>query len=259
MGASTQPISDKVVDFAFCQMFGKSKDYHLTELSSHIYAASVHTKYEKLLHRFKFSNKKGFILTKLPEQIPVILDAQLSYSSSRNSMTTKHAPNPSSRGKWNNHCVAGEVGGYVPMVIDNPMLDEFSPFMKLCLVFVQQEDFKETKGGDENRNFQSAHFVNLSLPIGVKFEKTNKYNIYNVSLVYQPDIYRDAPKSRVFLPSKDTTWSTGATNLARQALILDGSNHHHLTDSFEVFCHGAFELRGSSRNYNIDLGGKYKF
>ncbi|MFJ1509753.1 polymorphic outer membrane protein middle domain-containing protein [Chlamydia crocodili] len=259
VGASTQPITDRVIDIAFCQMFGKSKDYHLAETRSHIYAASIHTKREKLLNHYKLSNKKGSILTKLPEQIPVIFDAQLSYSLSHNSMTTKHTPNPSSRGKWNNHCVAGELGSYLPIVIDNPFIEEFSPFMKLHVVFVQQEDFKETKGGDANRNFQSAHFVNISLPIGMKFEKTNKYNIYNISLIYQPDIYRDAPKSKVFLPSTDTGWSTGATNLARQALIIDGCNHHHLTDSFEVFCHGAFELRGSSRNYNLDLGGRYKF
>ncbi|MEF9519780.1 polymorphic outer membrane protein middle domain-containing protein [Chlamydia crocodili] len=259
VGASTQPITDKVIDIAFCQMFGKSKDYHLAKTRSHIYAASIHTKREKLLNHYKLSNKKGSILTKLPEQIPVIFDAQLSYSLSHNSMTTKHTPNPSSRGKWNNHCVAGELGSYLPIVIDNPFIEEFSPFMKLHVVFVQQEDFKETKGNDANRNFQSAHLVNISLPIGMKFEKTNKYNIYNISLIYQPDIYRDAPKSKVFLPSADTGWSTGATNLARQALIIDGCNHHHLTDSFEVFCHGAFELRGSSRNYNLDLGGRYKF
>ncbi|MEF9497355.1 polymorphic outer membrane protein middle domain-containing protein [Chlamydia sp. 04-14] len=258
VGASTQPITDRVIDIAFCQMFGKSKDYHLAKTRSHIYAASIHTKREKLINHYKLSNKKGSILTKLPEQIPVIFDAQLSYSLSHNSMTTKHTPDPSSRGKWNNHCVAGELGSYLPIVIDNPFIEEFSPFMKLHVVFVQQEDFKETKG-NANRNFQSAHLVNVSLPIGMKFEKTNKYNIYNISLIYQPDIYRDAPKSKVFLPSIDTRWSTGATNLARQALIIDGCNHHHLTDSFEVFCHGAFELRGSSRNYNLDLGGRYKF
>lgn len=259
VGASTQPITDKVIDIAFCQMFGKSKDYHLAKTKSHIYAASIHTKREKLINHYKLANKKGSILTKLPEQIPVIFDAQLSYSLSHNSMTTKHTPNPSSRGKWNNHCVAGELGSYLPIVIDNPFIKEFSPFMKLHVVFVQQEDFKETKGNDANRNFQSAHFVNISLPIGMKFEKTNKYNFYNISLIYQPDIYRDAPKSKVFLPSIDTGWSTGATNLARQALIIDGCNHHYLTESFEVFCHGAFELRGSSRNYNLDLGGRYKF
>ncbi|QVE48837.1 polymorphic outer membrane protein middle domain-containing protein [Chlamydia crocodili] len=259
VGASTQPITDRVIDIAFCQMFGKSKDYHLAKTRSHIYAASIHTKREKLINHYKLSNKKGSILNKLPEQMPVIFDAQLSYSLSHNSMTTKHTPDPSSKGKWNNHCVAGELGSYLPIVIDNPFIEEFSPFMKLHVVFVQQEDFKETKGGDANRNFQSAHFVNISLPIGMKFEKTNKYNIYNISLIYQPDIYRDAPKSKVFLPSTDTGWSTGATNLARQALIIDGCNHHHLTDSFEVFCHGAFELRESSRNYNLDLGGRYKF
>ncbi|WP_375793196.1 Pmp family polymorphic membrane protein autotransporter adhesin [Chlamydia sp. 12-01] len=259
VGLSAQPITDKVIDIAFCQMFGKSKDYYLAKTRSHIYAASIHTKREKLLNHYKLSNKKGSIFTKLPEQIPVIFDAQLSYSLSHNSMTTKQTPKPSSRGKWNNHCVAGELGSYLPITIDNPIIEELSPFVKLNVVFVQQEDFKETKGGDANRNFQSAHFVNISLPIGIKFENINKYNIYNISLIYQPDIYRDAPKSKVFLPSVNTSWSTGATNLARQALILDGSNHHHLTDNFEVFCHGAFELRGSSRNYNLDLGGRYKF
>ncbi|WP_366223734.1 polymorphic outer membrane protein middle domain-containing protein [Chlamydia buteonis] len=259
VGVSTQPISDKIIDLAFCQMFGKSKDYHLADTRSHIYAASIHTKFEKLLNHYKFSNRKGAVLEHNSEKIPVIFDAQLSYSLSHNSMTTKHTPNPSSRGKWNNHCIAGELGSYLPIIIDNSAIEELSPFVKLHVVFVQQEDFKETKGGNENRNFQSAHFVNISLPIGLRFEKTNKYNIYNISLAYQPDIYRDAPKSKVFLPSVNTAWSTGATNLSRQAMILDGSDRHHLTDNLEVFCHGAFELRGSSRNYNVDIGGRYKF
>nr|WP_279484056.1 polymorphic outer membrane protein middle domain-containing protein [Chlamydia psittaci] len=259
VGVSTQPISDKVIDLAFCQMLGKSKDYHLADARSHVYAASVHTKFEKLVNHYKLSNRKGAILTRKPEKSPVIFDAQLSYSLNHNSMKTKHTPNPSSRGKWNNHCVAGELGSYLPILVDHPAIEELFPFVKLHIVFVQQEDFKETKGGTENRNFQSAHFINVSLPLGVKFEKTNKLNTYNIRLAYQPDIYRDAPKSKVFLPSVNTAWSTGATNLSRQAMIIDGSDHHHLTDNLEVFCHGAFELRGSSRNYNVDIGGRYKF
>ncbi|WP_206514999.1 polymorphic outer membrane protein middle domain-containing protein [Chlamydia psittaci] len=259
VGVSTQPISDKVIDLAFCQMLGKSKDYHLADARSHVYAASVHTKFEKLVNHYKLSNRKGAILTRKPEKFPVIFDAQLSYSLNHNSMKTKHTPNPSSRGKWNNHCVAGELGSYLPILVDHPAIEELFPFVKLHIVFVQQEDFKETKGGTENRNFQSAHFINVSLPLGVKFEKTNKLNTYNIRLAYQPDIYRDAPKSKVFLPSVNTAWSTGATNLSRQAMIIDGSDHHHLTDNLEVFCHGAFELRGSSRNYNVDIGGRYKF
>ncbi|WP_370919293.1 polymorphic outer membrane protein middle domain-containing protein [Chlamydia caviae] len=259
IGASAQPITDKVVDVAFCQLFGKSKDYRFADAIEHIYALSIHTKREKLVHRYELSKKKGAILTKLPEQMPIILDSQLSYSFTRNSMTTKHTPDPSSRGKWNNHCVAGELGGYLPMIIENPIIDEFSPFTKLHIVFVQQQNFKETKGGDANRVFQSANFVNVSLPIGMKLEKTGKYGIYNANLIYQLDIYRDAPKSKVFLPSVDATWATEATNLARQGVIIDGSTHHHLTKSFELYSHGAFELRGSSRNYNFDLGGKYKF
>ncbi|WP_187759040.1 polymorphic outer membrane protein middle domain-containing protein [Chlamydia abortus] len=259
VGVSTQPISNKVMDLAFCQMLGKSKDYRLADARSHVYAASIHTKFEKLVNHYTFSKRKGAILARKPEKSPIIFDAQLSYSLSHNSMTTKHTPNPSSRGKWNNHCVAGELGSYLPILVDHPAIEELFPFVKLHIVFVQQEDFKETQGGTENRNFQSAHFVNVSLPLGVRFEKTNKLNTYNIRLAYQPDIYRDAPKSKVFLPSVHTAWSTGATNLSRQAMILDGSDHHHLTDNLEVFCHGAFELRGSSRNYNVDIGGRYKF
>ncbi|WP_349821328.1 polymorphic outer membrane protein middle domain-containing protein [Chlamydia abortus] len=259
VGVSTQPISNKVMDLAFCQMLGKSKDYRLADARSHVYAASIHTKFEKLVNHYTFSKRKGAILARKPEKSPIIFDAQLSYSLSHNSMTTKHTPNPSSRGKWNNHCVAGELGSYLPILVDHPAIEELFPFVKLHIVFVQQEDFKETQGGTENRNFQSAHFVNVSLPLGVRFEKTNKLNTYNIRVAYQPDIYRDAPKSKVFLPSVHTAWSTGATNLSRQAMILDGSDHHHLTDNLEVFCHGAFELRGSSRNYNVDIGGRYKF
>ncbi|WP_348663840.1 polymorphic outer membrane protein middle domain-containing protein [Chlamydia vaughanii] len=252
LGASFESIEDDIFDFGFCQLFGRDKDYHLGRTKSHVYAVSLHTKQDKMVHRYGFSNRKGVIFSRLPEQFPVTFDAQLSYSVTHNTMTTKHATAPTSKGTWNNHCVSAELGSMLPREL-------FSPYMKLHVVFVEQENFKETKGGDRNREFQSSRLTNVALPIGVKLEKATSSNDFGLSIAFHPDIYRHYPKSHVFLPSGNNAWTTGATNLARQAVLVEGSTHHHLADSFEIFSHGAFELRGSSRSYNADLGGKYKF
>ncbi|EPP37065.1 polymorphic outer membrane protein middle domain-containing protein [Chlamydia avium] len=252
LGTSFESIDGHLMDIAFCQLFGRDKDYNLAHTKSHIYAATIHSKQERMMHYHTFSNKRGTIISQLPDQFLVILDAHLSYSLARNAMETQHTPNPASIGKWNNHCVSATLGGTLPRRY-------FSPYAQLRVVFVEQQNFKERHGGDENREFQSAHLMNIATPLGLKFERNTPSNKLILSLGYSPDIYRLYPKSKVYFPSGSISWATGATNLARQALLVEGSAHHSLGNSFKIFSHAAFELRGSSRNYNADLGGKYIF
>ncbi|EPP34338.1 autotransporter beta-domain protein [Chlamydia ibidis] len=54
-------------------------------------------------------------------------------------------------------------------------------------------------------------------------------------------------------------WTTRATNLARNAFIAQAGNHFSITPRCEIFSQFGFELRGSARTYNIDLGSKIQF
>ncbi|MBX6687083.1 polymorphic outer membrane protein middle domain-containing protein [Chlamydia gallinacea] len=252
LGTSLESIDDYLMDVAFCQLFGRDKDYNLARTKSHIYALTLHSKQERMVHHYALSKRKGAILSQLPEQSLMIVDAHLSYSLARNAMETQHTPSPASIGKWNNHCISAALGGSLPRRY-------FSPYAQLHIVLVEQQNFKERRGGDNNRTFQSACLMNVAIPLGLKFERNTAFNDLTLSLSYSQDIYRLYPKSKVFLPSGSISWATGATNLARQALLVDGSAYHSLGNNFKIFYHGAFELRGSSRNYTTDLGGKYIF
>lgn len=110
LGTSLESIDDYLMDVAFCQLFGRDKDYNLARTKSHIYALTLHSKQERMVHHYALSKRKGAILSQLPEQSLMIVDAHLSYSLARNAMETQHTPSPASIGKWNNHCISAALG-----------------------------------------------------------------------------------------------------------------------------------------------------
>ncbi|EPJ17053.1 outer membrane autotransporter barrel domain protein [Chlamydia psittaci 02DC22] len=138
----------------------------------------------------------------------------------------------------------------------------YSPFLKLQLVHAHQDDFKETNSS-EGRYFESSNLTNLSLPIGIKFERfaNNDTASYHVTAAYAPDIVRSNPDCTTsLLVSPDSAvWVTKANNLARSAFILQAGNYLSLSHNIELFSQFGFELRGSSRTYNVDLGSKIQF
>lgn len=134
--------------------------------------------------------------------------------------------------------------------------------MKMQLVYAHQEDFRENNSA-EGRYFESSNLTNVSLPLGVKFERFSDENqaMYDLTLAYAPDLIRSNPDCLTSLLVSPTTgvWTTYGTNLARQAFIVRAGTHLSPTPSLEIFSQFGFELRGSSRNYNVDLGTKFRF
>ncbi|WP_348662692.1 autotransporter domain-containing protein [Chlamydia vaughanii] len=266
LGAFAKTNSDDIFSAAFTQLFGRDKDYLVSKNTADVYAGSIyyqHTSYSNVWDRFLQST--------LGAQAPLVLNAQLAYSHTSNdmktNMTTRFTSNnavvPEITGEWGNDCFAVELGAAVDIDSETSSLfDIYSPFLKFQLVYAHQEDFKENNSA-EGRHFESSNLTNLSMPIGIKFERfSNDSNAsYNLSLAYAPDIARSNPENTVSLLVSPTTavWTTKATNLARQAFIVRAGNHLSLSQNFEIFSQFGFELRGSSRNYNIDLGSKIQF
>ncbi|AAP05366.1 autotransporter domain-containing protein [Chlamydia caviae] len=266
LGAYAKTLSDDVFSAAFCQLFGRDKDYLVSKNNSNIYAGSIYYQ-----HTSFWDAWDNLLQSTLGAQAPLVLNAQLTYSHTSNdmktNMTTKYAPQgvvyPEIKGDWGNDCFGVELGATVP--IESPyssLFDMYSPFLRFQLVYAHQEDFKENNS-TEGRYFESSDLTNLSMPIGVKFERFSDNDIasYNVTLAYAPDLVRSNPDCKTSLLVSPTTavWLTKATNLARHAFIVKAGNYLSLSSNFEIFSQFGFELRGSSRTYNVDLGSKIQF
>ncbi|EPJ31000.1 autotransporter beta-domain protein, partial [Chlamydia psittaci 09DC78] len=266
LGVYAQTPSEDVFSAAFCQLFGKDKDYLVSKNSSTVYAGSIYYQ-----HVSYWNTWNTLLQNTIGAEAPLVLNAQLTYCHASNNMKTNmtdtYAPPKTTyseiKGDWGNDCFGVEFGATAPIeTVSSFLFDMYSPFLKLQLVYAHQGDFKETNS-DQGRYFESSNLTNLSLPIGVKLERFSHEDIasYNLTLAYAPDIVRSNPDCTASLLVSPTSsvWVTKANNLARHAFILQAGNYLALSRNMELFSHFGFELRGSCRTYNVDLGSKIQF
>ncbi|WP_230475157.1 autotransporter domain-containing protein, partial [Chlamydia psittaci] len=266
LGVYAKTPSEDVFSAAFCQLFGKDKDYLVSKNNANIYAGSLY--YQHISYWNVWQN---LLQSTIGAEAPLVLNAQLTYSHSSNDMktcmTSRYAPKNVTlteiKGDWGNDCFGVEFGAMAPIETPSSILfDMYSPFLKLQLVHAHQDDFKENNSA-EGRYFESSNLTNLSLPIGIKFERFtyNDSASYHLTAAYAPDIVRSNPDCTTsLLVSPDSAvWVTKANNLARSAFMLQAGNYLALSHNIELFSQFGFELRGSSRTYNVDLGSKIQF
>ncbi|SYX08772.1 Polymorphic membrane protein F,chlamydial polymorphic outer membrane protein repeat,Autotransporter beta-domain [Chlamydia poikilotherma] len=265
LGVFNQTASGDIFSAAFGQLFGRDKDYLVSKNTANIYTGSIYYQ-----HTSSLAAWERLLTRALGLQVPLVLDAQLTYSHSSNEIKT-NAPGTvppedtiysQVKGDWKNDCIAVELGATAPIELSYAFFDTYAPFMKVQFVYAHQEDFKE-RNNDRGRHFENSHLTNLSLPIGIRYEKSakNNHSSYNLTLTYVPDIVRSNPNCTISLLSNPTgaIWTTTATNLARQAFVVRAGNYKSLSKNFEIFSQFSFELRDSSRTYNVDLGSKIRF
>ncbi|BAE81497.1 polymorphic outer membrane protein G/9 family [Chlamydia felis Fe/C-56] len=273
VGASAQTPTEDLFSLAFCQLFDRDKDYMISKNRTHVYAGSLFFEHFHMLHPQTYLTQArakipSSFLSKLPENVPVIFNILFSYSHAENDMKTRYtqryAPKniiyPEVKGSWATNCFAGEISGSLPIELsDSYVLDKFVPFLKAQMIYGEQESFQEPTS--EGRAFESSHLLNLSLPIGVKFESVfgNDQDTFDLMLAYSPDVFRVNPHCTTSLVVTGAAWETKAAPLARHALVVRASNNFTYSDYVELFGHGGFELRGSAYGYNFDLGGKIRF
>ncbi|WP_349822577.1 autotransporter outer membrane beta-barrel domain-containing protein [Chlamydia abortus] len=265
LGVYAQTPSEDIFSAAFCQLFGKDKDYFVSKNSSNIYAGSIY--YQHISYWNAWQN---LLQNTIGAEAPLVLNAQLTYCHASNNMKTnmtntytpKNVTPSEIKGDWGNDCFGVEFGAKAPIETASLLFDMYSPFVKLQLVHAHQDDFKENNS-DQGRYFESSNLTNLSMPIGVKLERFSHEDTasYNLTLAYAPDIVRSNPDCTASLLMSPTSavWVTKANNLARHAFILQAGNYLALTRNMELFSQFGFELRGSCRTYNIDLGSKIQF
>ncbi|ANH78847.1 polymorphic outer membrane protein middle domain-containing protein [Candidatus Chlamydia sanziniae] len=253
LGVGTQTASEDVFQLAFCQLFGRDQDHLVGKNHADVYSGAVYYQHTGIMEDFS----RFFPWNIELEAHSLVLEAQLAYSHTNNEMKTRY---PEMQGSWGNDAFSVELGGrvlYFPESI--AWLDNYAPYVKLQVVYAHQEDFKEQ--GREVRGFTNSDLFNVAVPLGLHMEKflEDEGGSFDVMVAYVPDVIRSNPASTASLIIGGGSWQALGTNLSRQAVVFRGGGHYALGSELEMFGQCAFELRGSSRSYTIDLGGKLRF
>ncbi|AAD18588.1 Omp11 [Chlamydia pneumoniae TW-183] len=260
VGGSMTTPQEYTFAVAFSQLFGKSKDYVVSDIKSQVYAGSLcaQSSYVIPLHSSLRRHVLSKVLPELPGETPLVLHGQVSYGRNHHNMTTKLANNTQGKSDWDSHSFAVEVGGSLPVDLNYRYLTSYSPYVKLQVVSVNQKGFQEVAA--DPRIFDASHLVNVSIPMGLTFkhESAKPPSALLLTLGYAVDAYRDHPHCLTSL-TNGTSWSTFATNLSRQAFFAEASGHLKLLHGLDCFASGSCELRSSSRSYNANCGTRYSF
>lgn len=245
IGANSQTLSDSVFGVAFSQLFGKSKDYVVSTTKSQAIAGSAYLSIKRPLSNTIFTT----------------FAARINYSHTNEDMKTRYTFIPEASGNWDNNCWLGEVGGSLPIVLQTTKLhlNQFVPFVNVQIGYAEHGSFREQLA--EARSFCSSRLINLAIPCGFKIDRrSHSYpDFYSLAVSYVPDVWRRNPGCTTLLLANGARWKTPATNLDRQGLLIEGSSHTAVNNNIEIFSHGSCELRESSRNYNINVGSKFRF
>lgn len=267
LGFTAKPMFDDLFSLGFYQMFARDKDYLVTKNRATVIGGALY-------YQHGLSPDIGTkLLNAMGALEPFVMHVQFAFNHASNkektTVTKNVAPGLDSpkelEGEWGNDCFNIEVGTFTTMEVRNVYLqkifDYCHPFVNVNLVYAHQGDFEET-GAPKGRSFESSSLTNVSVPLGVMLESgAADENGFTVELTYTPDLYRENPKVKVFSldDKKSAHWETKASNLARQALSASIGQHVIATPNLEIFANGGFEIRGSSRAYNVDVRGQYKF
>ncbi|SPN73582.1 Polymorphic membrane protein F,chlamydial polymorphic outer membrane protein repeat,Autotransporter beta-domain [Chlamydia serpentis] len=260
IGATTNLLSDNLITAAFCQLFAKDRDYFINKNRAHAYIGSIH-----LQHLATLSSPHWFLFRYLPgseDKQPVLCDGQITYIYTKNNMKTHYTQSPTGQMSWYNDGCALELSASLPhtLMSQKGLFHAYSPFIKLEAAYIHQDSCQE-RDATFARSFDSSNLINISIPIGITFERLsrNERASYEATFIYVPDIYRNNPDCTTALIINNTSWKTTATNLSRQAAIGRAGILYTFSPYLEVTSNLSMEFRGSSRNYNVDVGGNFSF
>jgi Autotransporter beta-domain./Chlamydia polymorphic membrane protein (Chlamydia_PMP)./Chlamydia polymorphic membrane protein middle domain. len=238
-GISTHSLDDHSFCLAAGQLLGKSSDSCVTSTDTTSYIAAVQTQ----------------IATSL-----IKISAQACYNESIHELKTKYRFfSKEGFGTWHSVAVSGEICASIPIVSNGSgLFSSFSIFSKLQGFSGKQDGFEESRG--EARAFSDSSFTNISLPVGIAFEKKSQKtrNYYNFLGAYIQDLKRCVESGPVTLLKNSITWETPMANLDSRAWMFRITNQRAL-HRFQTLVNMSYMLRGQSYSYSLDLGATYRF
>ncbi|MEF9496527.1 MULTISPECIES: autotransporter domain-containing protein [Chlamydia] len=265
-GGKLHTPQDDIFSIGICQLFGRSKDFGSAKSKDKFFSGSLyaqHSRYLLPIARFLAgtSTYKPRFLLNIPKDFPINFDALIGYSYGRNHMTVKYSDRTRTTSSWNTYGYSAQIGSSLPFALDvsHTFFQYISPFIKLHWIYAHQVQFQEQ--GIKRRSFSNSNLKNLSLPIGLKIQGQSLHRLsYELTGMYIADLYRCNPESVTSLISGGLLpWTTTATNLGKQAALLQGSGNLSLTSHINIFAQGTVEFRRSSYSYNMDFGSRVHF
>ncbi|AAP05031.1 polymorphic outer membrane protein middle domain-containing protein [Chlamydia caviae] len=265
IGMNKHTLSENVFSAAFSQLFGKDRDHANGHVDHQTLSGSFYAHHVGSLPMLRFlcgGSKNCPPELQASPSIPVIVNAQLSYSHSNNHLTIHHEDTTKTTGMWSNYSLAAELGSTFVYTLSKcpSILKNVSPFVKLQGVYSEQRKFSEE--GLRRCLFSSTYLANLALPLGIKIHGVCPRELfaYDLSAMYVHDVFRIDPETMtLFLIGGLAPWTTHANNLATKAIVVQGSGRFAVRSNIEVFAEGNCELRSSSHSYNYDFGAKIHF
>lgn len=238
-GISTHSLDDHSFCLAAGQLLGKSSDSFITSTETTSYIATVQAQLATSLMK---------------------ISAQACYNESIHELKTKYRSfSKEGFGSWHSVAVSGEVCASIPIVSNGSgLFSSFSIFSKLQGFSGTQDGFEESSG--EIRSFSASSFRNISLPIGITFEKkSQKTRNYCYFLgAYIQDLKRDVKSGPVTLLKNAVSWDALMANLDSRAYMFRLTNQRAL-HRLQTLLNVSYVLRGQSHSYSLDLGTTYRF
>ena len=192
---------------AFTEMFGRSKDYVVCRSNDHACIGTVY-----------LSTKKALCGSCVFGETFM----RASYGFGNQHMKTSYTFAEENDVRWDNNCLVGEIGAGLPIVIapSKLYLNELHPFVRAEFAYADHESF--TEEGDQAREFKSGHLMNLTIPVGVKFDRcSSKHpNKYSFMGAYICDAYRSISGTKTTLLSHQESWTTDAFHLGRHGAMV---------------------------------------
>ncbi|EPP35455.1 autotransporter beta-domain protein [Chlamydia ibidis] len=247
IGLNSQTMSGSIFGIAYAQIFASSKDYVVSTTRSDACIGSIYASTRRPIGKSRMFFKS--------------FAARVNYSHNKEKMKTRYTSVPETDGNWDNNCWLGEIGGSLPIEVRSEILNlnQIIPFAHVQVAYAEHGSFRERLA--EARSFEGSRLINVATPVGLKIDRRSHANpdFYTLSVSYIPDLYRRNPACTTLLLANGVSWKTKATNLERNAVLIQGSSHTTVNSNIEIFSHGSCEVRKSSRNYSVNIGTKFRF
>ncbi len=138
----------------------------------------------------------------------------------------------------------------------------FLPFIGVEYTDVRQESF--TEAGLETRSFGRGKLRNLSLPVGIGFNKISTTRggvrwVNSVAVSYVPDVYRKNPESSAWNRENDLRWTAKGSRPDRQAVRVNVGSTAIFNRRWTAFAGYEFEGRHANTAHRVNIGASYAF
>lgn len=230
---------------AFGNLYGKNKSRNFnSEIKQSSYIGMIYGGYYKEYDPINAVN----------------VTASASYGVTTNRLHTYYGDGERSNGKWDNTAMRYTLKGeWVRTLNDHWSLN---PFIGLEYDDAKQDSF--TEYGDKARRFGKGNLRNLSMPVGVGFWRTDRFEngriwINGLELSYVPDVYRKNPEAGGERLTNGFSWTAHGVQPSRNAGRAAYNTRVIWDKTWSTFAGYELDFRKNAVYQSVNLGVSSSF